>query len=97
MPEESTAATGDELTFQSARDLPPEVGVLLLTVGVLGLLLPGPIGTPALLAGGVVLWPGAFGKLADGFERRWPRVHHAGMRQISRFLRDLERRYPRRG
>jgi hypothetical protein len=76
------------------EDLPKEVGVLLLAFGVLGLLLPGPIGTPALLAGGVVIWPGTFGRLSRWVERRYPRFHQSSNRQIGRFLVDLERRYP---
>lgn len=76
------------------QDLPREVGVLLLALGVLGLILPGPIGTPALVAGGVVLWPGTFGRVSLWMERRYPRFTRAGNRQIRRFLTDLERRYP---
>ena len=62
--------------------------------GVLGLILPGPIGTPALIAGGVVLWPGTFGRISRWMERRYPRFTRAGNRQILRFISDLERRYP---
>ena len=40
--------------------LPKEVGVLLVVAGIGGLLLPGPVGTPFLLLGGVTLWPAAF-------------------------------------
>ncbi len=76
------------------QDLPKEVGVLLLALGVLGLLLPGPIGTPALVAGGVVIWPGTFGKVSRWMERKYPRFTRAGNRQIGRFLNDLDRRYP---
>jgi hypothetical protein len=74
--------------------LPKEVGVLLVTVGLLGLALPGPIGSPVLIAGGLVLWPKGFRRVARAFERRFPRVHQSGFRQIRRYLTDLERRYP---
>ena len=74
--------------------LPKEVGVLLLALGTLGLILPGPLGTPALVAGGVVLWPGAFGRVSHWMDRRFPRFSRAGNRQIGRFIVDLERRYP---
>ncbi len=79
------------------QDLPREVGVLLLALGVLGLILPGPIGTPALVAGGVVLWPGTFGRVSRWMETRYPKFTRAGDRQIRRFLIDLERRYPDAG
>jgi hypothetical protein len=74
--------------------LPKEVGVLLVIVGIGGLLLPGPIGSPFLLLGSVTLWPSAFGKLEAAFRNRFPKLHREGMRQVKRFLADLERRYP---
>ena len=81
-------------TAPELQDLPKEIGVLLLTLGVLGLILPGPIGTPALVAGGVVLWPGTFGRVSRWMEKRFPRFTRVGNSQIGRFLSDLERRYP---
>ena len=66
----------------------------LVVAGIGGLLLPGPVGTPFLILGGVMLWPRAFGRLEDLVEKRFPRVHHQGVRQIKRFLDDLDRRYP---
>jgi hypothetical protein len=74
--------------------MPREVGVLLVVAGVGGLLLPGPVGSPFLILGGVILWPRVFGKVETWFEKRFPRLHHRSMRQIVRFLDDLERRYP---
>ena len=75
-------------------DLPREVGVMLVTVGVIGVALPGLVGTPAMLAGGLVLWPNAFGKIELWFEKQFPNVHRQGLRQINRYLDDLEKRYP---
>jgi uncharacterized RDD family membrane protein YckC len=74
--------------------LPRELGVLLLVAGIGGMLLPGPIGSPFLLLGGVTLWPRLFGKLEVSFQRRFPGIHRQGTRQIKRFLADLDRRYP---
>jgi hypothetical protein len=77
--------------------LPREVGVLLVVAGLGGILLPGPIGSPFLLLGGVTLWPRMFTRLEASFQRRFPKIHRQGSRQIKRFLADLERRYPLAG
>lgn len=74
--------------------LPPEIGVLLIVVGTAGILLPGPVGSPFLVAGGVALWPSAFRRTEGWLERSSPRLFAEGMRQMERFLADLERRYP---
>lgn len=74
--------------------LPREVGVLLVSIGAAGLVLPGPIGTPFLLMGGALLWPRLFGRLERSFQDRCPRAHRQAVRQLRRFLDDLERRYP---
>lgn len=76
------------------RNLPPEVGTLLIIVGIAGILLPGPVGTPFLIAGGIGLWPDALGRVDDWFRRRFPAMHREGMTQVDRFLSDLEQRYP---
>jgi hypothetical protein len=78
-----------ELTSVRVEELPKEAGWLLITAGVVGLVVPGVLGTPFLLAGAVVLAPGGSRLLS-----RW--AGHSAMRQIGRFLDDLERRYPRR-
>jgi hypothetical protein len=85
--------TLDQSDLKRLKELPREVGVMLVAAGVVGLILPGP-GTPALIAGGLALWPGAFSKLELWLERRYPVVHQKSMRQIGRFLDDLEKRYP---
>lgn len=71
------------------EELPREAGWLLITAGVVGLVVPGMLGTPFLLAGAFVLAPGGSRLLS-----RW--AGRSAMRQIGRFLDDLERRYPRR-
>lgn len=76
-----------------SASLPKELGVMLVSAGVVGFVLPGP-GVPALVAGGLILWPGGFGKAERWFQRRFPEAHRQGMGHISRFLNDLERRYP---
>ena len=76
------------------KPVPREVGVMLLAVGVLGFVLPGVMGTPAMIAGGLTLWPKAFGKVEGFFGRRFPKLHRRGMDQVGRYLDDLERRFP---
>jgi hypothetical protein len=75
------------------KELPKELGAVLVAAGIVGIVLPGP-GTPALIAGGLALWPAAFGKLELWLERRYPGIHRRSMKQIGRFLDDLEKRYP---
>ena len=53
------------------KDLPKEVGVMLITAGIVGFILPGP-GAPAIIAGGLVLWPEAFGKVFESMARALP-------------------------
>jgi hypothetical protein len=71
-----------------------EVGVLLIVSGIAGILLPGPVGTPLLILGCVMIWPKAFERIDLCLARRFPRAHHLGVLQSTRFLSDLERRYP---
>jgi hypothetical protein len=79
----------DKLTAIRVERLPKDAGWLLITAGIVGLVVPGVFGAPFLLAGALVLAPGGTKLLS-----RW--VGHSGMRQIGRFLDNLERRYPRR-
>ena len=76
------------------KRLPVEIGVLLLLVGVAGILLPGPVGSPFLIAGGIALWPSRFAGAARWLERTAPDAYRHGMQQMDRFLTDLESRYP---
>ncbi|MGO9464581.1 MAG: hypothetical protein ACLQVF_10570 [Isosphaeraceae bacterium] len=95
-PEEpASPVSEEEEVLRQIRNLPPELAVLLLSVGALGFLLPGIIGTPALIAGGLALWPKAFGRAESWFEKRYPSAHRQSLHQMGRFLADLDRRYPR--
>jgi hypothetical protein len=82
-----------EEQLNKIKQVPKEVGVMLITAGIVGFILPGP-GTPAIIAGGLALWPGAFGKLESWLQRYNPGLHRHGVQQINRFLDDLEKRYP---
>jgi hypothetical protein len=90
----SLSTAEEEAELKRIKDLPKEVGVMLMTVGMLGFALPGVVGTPAMIAGGLVLWPKAFGRVETWFERRFPQIHKQSLHQIHRYLDDLERRYP---
>ena len=47
----------DQATADRIRKLPKDVGWLLITAGILGLALPGVIGTPLLILGSLMVWP----------------------------------------
>jgi hypothetical protein len=101
---EDRALTGDSSRDSSAvvdnpavlrlKDLPKEVGVMLVSVGAVGVVLPGMMGAPAIIAGGLVLWPETFRGVEEWLRRRNPGLYHRGMQQLGRFLDDQERRYP---
>lgn len=84
-----TAGSESSLPVPASREL----GWMLVSAGVIGVVLPGP-GAPALVAGGLMLWPGAFARADQWMRRRFPEAHRKGMGHINRFLTDLERRYP---
>lgn len=85
---------GDDELSRRLAELPREIGVLLVTIGVVGVVLPGLAGTPALLAGGLMLWPRGFRKVDRWLAKRWPGMHRHGSEQLLRYLDDMERRYP---
>ncbi|WZO98052.1 hypothetical protein EP7_005105 [Isosphaeraceae bacterium EP7] len=88
---------GDPLEVSPADrlgKLPRELGILLVSVGAVGTLLPGIVGAPAIVAGGLVLWPTAFGRVEGWLRRTCPDIHRQGFNQIGRYLDDMGRRYP---
>ncbi len=86
-------APGSEPSTGLAVTPSKDLGLMLVSAGLIGVVLPGP-GAPALVAGGLILWPGAFGKVERWVHRRFPDAHRKGIGHINRFLSDLERRYP---
>jgi len=86
----------DQQTVLRIEHLSREVGWVLVTAGVVGLIVPGMPGAPVLLVGVFVLVPGGPRLLSRWAGRNPPKVVRTAMRQIGRFLDDLERRYPRR-
>ena len=87
----------DEQLMHRIEKLPREAGWALVTAGVIGLIAPGVVGFPFVVAGAVVLTPGGPRKLAHWASRKPRKYAHAALRQICRLVVDLERRYPRAG
>jgi hypothetical protein len=84
----------NEHLMRRIENLPKDAGWALITAGVIGLIAPGIIGWPFVVAGAFVLAPGGTRRLARWAGRK-PRKHaHAALRQICRLVDDLERRYP---
>lgn len=86
----------DDATVRRVKQLPHDVGWLLFTAGVVGMIMPGVLGTPFLILGGLMLWP----RTSERAEHWLAGGHASGTfkgsaRQINRFLDDLERRYPK--
>ena len=88
------AAEDNEAVLRIAN-LPRNVGWMMVSVGVLGVILPGVPGTPFLIAGVAVLTPGGPQLLTRWATRRPKGVVHKSLKQIGRWLDDLDRRYPR--
>jgi hypothetical protein len=84
----------DEEVVERVEHLSHSVGWLLVSAGVVGLILPGIIGTPFLIMGGLALWPGNRKTVERWRKGHSPKMFHGSMRQINRFLDDLEKRYP---
>jgi hypothetical protein len=76
------------------EDLPRDVGWLLICAGALGVILPGVIGFPFVIAGTAVVTAPRPMRLTRWIGRNPPKLLQRGLRQISRMLDDLERRYP---
>jgi hypothetical protein len=86
----------DEQLIRRIEEWPRDVGWVLVTAGVIGVIAPGIIGMPFLVAGAVVLIPGGPRMLSRWAGRKPRKFAHSALRQICRFLDDLERRYPHR-
>lgn len=84
----------EEHYIEMLGKLPPEIGTMLIALGIAGVLLPGPVGAPMLIAGALVFWPKTFSPLERSFARWFPGIHREGVRQIKRFISDLNRRFP---
>ncbi len=77
--------------------LTTEIGWLMITAGVIGVIMPVVPGTPFLLLGAAVVTPGGKRRLARWIGPNPPKFVRGAMNQLGRFLDDLEHRYPRGG
>lgn len=85
----------DEAVVERVEHLNRGVGYVLITAGVVGLVVPGVLGTPFLIMGALALWPGNRKRVENWRKGHSPKIFHGAMKQINRFLDDLEKRYPR--
>ncbi len=76
------------------RNLPTPIGFILMGVGVSGLVIPGMVGLPLFVAGGLILAPWTLGNMDDYLMKRFPNLYTSGLHAMDRFLTDLEKRYP---
>jgi hypothetical protein len=74
----------------------PEVGWMMIGVGVLGVILPGLPGWPFFLIGGAVLIPGGKGRVGKWIDQHPGPVTNRSVKIVERFMDDLDSRYPRR-
>lgn len=85
----------DEEVVERVEHLNRGVGWILISAGIVGMVVPGVLGFPFLIMGGLALWPGNREYVERWRQGHSPKVFHGAMKQINRFLDDLEKRYPR--
>jgi hypothetical protein len=93
-PDSANPADEDD-TLRRIENLPRDVGWLMVYMGVVGVIVPGIPGGPFFIAAAAVLAPGG-PKLMS----RWAGGNPSGfvrtsLKQVLRFVDDLEHRYPR--
>ncbi len=84
----------DEAVVERVEHLNRGVGWVLISAGVVGMVVPGVLGTPFLIMGALALWPGNHKRVERWRQGHSPKVFHGAMKQINRFLDDLDKRYP---
>jgi hypothetical protein len=89
------ALSVDHQTAERMQQLPQDIGWLLVAAGVVGVVMPGVLGVPFLALGGLILMPATNRRAERWLTGHSPRIFKGSVRQINRFLDDLEKRYPR--
>lgn len=76
--------------------LPKDLAVMLISLGVVGVAIPGPIppGASFILLGTVILWPGVLVRTGGPLAHRFPRVFRMLINFASDLHEGLDRRYP---
>jgi len=76
--------------------LPRDLGVSLISLGVVGVVIPGPVplGATFIMLGTVVLCPGLLARMGGPLAKRCPRVFHVLIDFTDHLRADLARRYP---
>jgi len=92
---EADTEKADEEVVERVEHLNHSVGWVLISAGVIGLVVPGVLGTPFLIMGALALWPGNRKTVERWRKGHSPKIFHGAMKQINRFLDDLDKRYPR--
>ena len=80
-----------ERACQRLVHMPNDLGWVFVSVGVLGVILPGIIGFPFVIVGGAVLLPGGRTWLSRRMARKPGPALRAFVRQLNRFMDDFER------
>lgn len=86
----------DQDTIHRIERLPRDIGWLLVTAGMVGIVMPGVLGLPFLVLGGLVIMPVTSRHAEQWLSGHSPSIFKGSVKQINRFLDDLERRYPRK-
>jgi hypothetical protein len=86
----------DEETLFDFETLTPELGWMLMGVGVLGVILPGLPGAPFFIVGGAGLVPGGQKRISRWIGDDPKPITKQSLNIIGRFVNDLKARYPRR-
>jgi hypothetical protein len=84
----------EQILEQHLRPLPKECGVALMGFGIVGVMLLDPVDILFVVAGALVFSPRLFQRSEHWLQRRFPKTHRVGRRQMDRFLDDFEGRYP---
>ncbi len=95
VPAEAVIEKADEEVVERVEHLEHSVGWVLISAGIIGMVVPGVLGTPFLIMGALALWPGNRKRVEQWRKGHSPKMFHGSMKQINRFLDDLEKRYPR--
>lgn len=92
---EADIEKADDEVVERVEHLNHSVGWVLISAGVVGMVVPGVLGTPFLIMGALALWPGNRKTVERWRKGHSPKMFHGAMKQINRFLDDLDKRYPR--